>query len=714
MATVDAAATATAGPVGAAIGAVYDAVSLTGMVIDIGNIGNFADLEQTSDLLRIKKEIDDKYRNSFIACTSVPLGTDCERSPDAPPDTPDPDVPAKPGRYPQFVGPLDSIALEAGDEFGNLLDSNVLTLMTTQPYSTKVQGFIDRIKQQYHDDFVSALQTRNMTPDQVQTLWDSQPPWTAEDLSSIAQGYWTVDEIVMLYDQALSLMCTNAGGVSFMPGPGYDRACTFLGKNSCHAAYPWPAPLDVSKDLQYTEWRSKGWFGQFKNVDGSNTIDMSAIPEDGACIAASSDLHLQCDEPIKVGTRSAKNIYNRETGECYNSQELCNIKGVSYKTDMQPSEMANLTDHQLPSCYKTTAQSVCENAVSGTICGVLQSQQDLQFAQQGLNNQLTASDIMGAGTSVINHVLTGVGVPSGVVNTIDQIINNPVSSAIVNNPVISAVTAPFLQTSVTSLSATYIAAHDTAQQFGQLVSGDAMTPAQAQQNILDQVATSRNTLTSIANNVDDNPLLVATLPVAAITSGVAILAATVNSAFGALEGALGLQKPSCPNPPKISCSNGFTAQSIYNNGCIRGWECKCPGGNVSNNICCPQLYTGMMRGVDPVCVPWQYPSWWKTDSFCGNTHLKFRDDPAQWIIQGGYNPQDPRTPGGSDSDGSLRKYNSYAQYCNPSSLRTPCQDWADQKESDDNALANAMSMQDANADAAYQSNFQDTNWYTSQ
>ena len=95
-----------------------------------------------------------------------------------------------------------------------------------------------------------------------------------------------------------------------------------------------------------------------------------------------------CDEEIRTGASgilgTAKNEYNRTTGECYNTKKLCDIKGVNYRSDMPPSEMAYLTDHSLPSCYVSDDMLACENILSSTVCRALASGMIGEYITYGL------------------------------------------------------------------------------------------------------------------------------------------------------------------------------------------------------------------------------------------------------------------------------------------------------------------------------------------
>jgi hypothetical protein len=87
--------------------------AMVGMALDYYNVGNFSELQQTSDLLQQKFTNDAKTQALQIDCHSWPLGPTCPPAPASSPASPGPappDPPPMQGRYPNFMGPLDLIS----------------------------------------------------------------------------------------------------------------------------------------------------------------------------------------------------------------------------------------------------------------------------------------------------------------------------------------------------------------------------------------------------------------------------------------------------------------------------------------------------------------------------------------------------------------------------------------------------------------------------
>ena len=556
--------TASLGPIGWA----YDAVTVVSIGLDIANAGNYAELAQTSDLLQIKKEIDREVLNVNLACSTVPPTADCPMDPDAPPPPIDPDTETKPGRYPSFYGPLDKEQSDDYAAFYTKLTDKVVDLVTNKPYQPRVQALFDQMNLDYGQLFAEAFRNAGVDPDTVQI-----PGIPDDQFAATFIAYWSDADSDYFYNKAFDALCEDAGGVVFSAGQGWDRQCTYRTENECHAQYPWPPPDDAG-DLTYTEWRAKPWFNQFKNTDGTNTLDMASIPSDGACIVASPGLHQLCDQEIKTGSGTAKNIYQRNTGECYNSPELCHIKGVAYASAMDPGSMANLTDHPLPSCYVNDSMRACENIVGITICRALQSGGDVAGARDLRDTNIQTSD--------------------------------PVVDAFANQA----------EGFAASIGASYLTGREGIIAGFSVMSGGQQTYDQIEQGLQDTVAVAGNGLTNLANRSEQGSVTAAlALPSAAIVAGASLAIAAIGSAFSALDTAVTASRTQ-NYPQPAWCGNGPTCrpgETIVSGG--RDWRsceilnCRC-GGVITNGICCPEFHTGSMVNGQAKCTPMPFPSWW--------------------------------------------------------------------------------------------------------
>jgi hypothetical protein len=87
-------------------------VAVVGMALDSKNVGNFALLTQTSDMLVERNAQLKTVAETTVDCSANPLGPKCPPSPGAVP-LPGPAPPPKAGRFPRFLGPHDLMPVEA-------------------------------------------------------------------------------------------------------------------------------------------------------------------------------------------------------------------------------------------------------------------------------------------------------------------------------------------------------------------------------------------------------------------------------------------------------------------------------------------------------------------------------------------------------------------------------------------------------------------------
>lgn len=571
------------------IGVLYDAVTVVGIGLDVANAGNFAQLTQTSDLLQIKKSIDREVQNVNIACTTVPPTADCPTDPEEPAPPPDPDAEPKAGRYPSFFGPLDKEQSDDYTAFYQKLTDKVVDIVTTQPYTPRVQALFTRCNTEFGAVFAEAFREAGLDPDTVEI-----PEITDDQFSEIFLAYWTDADSDYFYDLAFDALCADAGGVTFTPGEGYDRQCTYKTEAECHAQYPWPPPADDSQDLTYTEWRAKDWFNRFKNTDGSNTLNMTAIPEGGACIVASPGLHQLCDKEETTGGGlsgvRAKNNYIRNTGECVNSPEMCSIKGVSFTNAMDPGSMAWLTDHPLPSCYTSDAQRACENMVSVTVCRAIESGADARGAQALMDlNISTGNAVTDALADQAEGLAAAVG---GGYNTL----------------------------------------REATQQAFAVMAGGQQTYTQIQSGLQDVVNAANDNLTNLADRAAGGSVTAAlALPGQAVLAGASLTMASIGSAISALDTAVALSRTqNWPDPVWCHPPTCRWGEDLYYEG--EDWRscsilrCVCQSGNITNNMCCPKFHTGSMVNGQAICTPDPYPDWWNT--FVAGSCTVCRDEPT--------------------------------------------------------------------------------------
>ena len=570
------------------VGALYDAVTMAGIALDSANVGNYAELQQTSDLLQMKKDIDRGVVNVNIACSSIPQTADCPTDPDAPPDEPDPDTTTKAGRYPLFFGPLDKEQSDDPTAFNAKLNDKVVELMTTKPYTARVQAIYDEMNAAHGEVFVRAFRNQGLNPADFEI-----PEISDEEYAATFLSHWTDADSDYFYDKALDALCTNAGGVLFTPGDGYDRTCTYRTMEDCHAQYPWPPPDDDSLDLTYTEWRAKSWFDQFKTTTGANSLTMANIPDGGACITADAGMHQLCDKDITTGSgavrRTARNAYRRDTGECYNTEQLCDIKGVQYTDAMNPASMANLTDHTLPSCYTNTADRVCENVVGVTTCRFFQSgglelgfQAGYNAYQQGREEGVEGANML------VNLNLSSTG-----------------------NPVIDALGVQ-AEGGAAAVGATFITLNTSLDSFTGAFGQGQQSLSDIQGGLDATAAAAAQGLNATIDDANRGSVVAAlSVPLVAVAAGASLGVAAIGAAFSALDTLVHSGGEAPPN-----CPPGFSYQTSGSD--WRGYQtysCYCPGKE-TNGVCCPLHQTSFNVNGQWVCRADQYPSWWDGNSVC--------------------------------------------------------------------------------------------------
>ena len=372
-----------------AVSSVFDVVAIAGLALDLTNTGNYSELVSTGDMRNMKAANDSQVVNTTIACSTWPLGAGCPQTPSpAPAPAPGPAPPPREGRYPMFVGPLDEWDVDMID----LAISNEFTKIFTSenpPQSVK--------------DLIAAVSSRIATDSGVDSITD-------DDFLYLWNQYVTTVELDNLHDMAFDNICASEGGRAFVPGNGYDKACSYSSKDTCHAAFPWPPPNNDNQDLTYTEWRAKPWFSQW------NTITPDNIPTDGACIAADPSIHQVCDEEVGTASGRATNRYIRETGECVNTRDMCRIKGVSYR------------DSDPPTCYVTEGQEIAELLFGSTIVRFIISGGKLSLDPDIITEVVSVSiPTVTSGNSTVDTAVNTVS--SGLASAASEISNAGITAA---------------------------------------------------------------------------------------------------------------------------------------------------------------------------------------------------------------------------------------------------------------------------------------------
>lgn len=276
-----------------------DIAMIVGMTLDVKNVGNYAQLLTTSDLIAARNEEQQKAYQTTIDCSSEPLGPSCPPSSPAPPPSNSPAPPPRAGRWPLFQGPHDLLDPEfTADSIQNLIYGMIGNPGNPNGEFKKTIDLIDKLPASNEVSLVKTGLTNlfnsinyntgsNIRFQQVPFIWSCQDSQriinnaiiglsttqgaeyviarlkilqamqiaisdfivevfhTATDVPSgalltILQATFTT-ELVETFTQAfLDQDCIDKGGIVFNPGPGWDsHTCTWATKEDCHGAYPW-------------------------------------------------------------------------------------------------------------------------------------------------------------------------------------------------------------------------------------------------------------------------------------------------------------------------------------------------------------------------------------------------------------------------------------------------------------------------------------------
>jgi hypothetical protein len=279
-----------------------DIAMIVGMTLDVQNVGNYAALSTTNDLIAARNEEQQKTYQTTIDCSSEPVGPSCPPSSQAPPpaDTPAPEP--RVGRWPLFQGPHDLVRPELVDDsiqsliygmIGNpgapsgefkktidLLDalpaSNEVTLVKTglanlfnsinymtgsnvrfqqvpfiwacRDSQNIINNSIIGLSTTQGADYVVArlkiLQAMQIAiSDYIVEVFHTGTNVPSGALLTLLQATFTPELVDAFITAYLDQDCIDKGGLIFNPGPGWDsHTCTWATKEDCHGAYPWIGP----------------------------------------------------------------------------------------------------------------------------------------------------------------------------------------------------------------------------------------------------------------------------------------------------------------------------------------------------------------------------------------------------------------------------------------------------------------------------------------
>lgn len=287
-----------------------DIAMIVGMTLDMQNVGNYAVLSTTNDLIAARNEEQQKTYQTTIDCSSEPVGPSCPPSPAPPPPAGTPAPEPRTGRWPLFQGPHDLVRPELVDDsiqsliygmIGNpgapngefkktidLLDalsaSNEVSLVKTgltslfdsinymtgtnirfqqvpfiwasQASQNLINNSIIGLSTTPGADFVVArlkiLQAMQIAiSDYIVEVFQTGTDVPSGALLTLLQATFTPELVDAFITAYLDQDCIDKGGIIFNPGPGWDsHTCTWATKEDCHGAYPWiDADGNVVDDL---------------------------------------------------------------------------------------------------------------------------------------------------------------------------------------------------------------------------------------------------------------------------------------------------------------------------------------------------------------------------------------------------------------------------------------------------------------------------------
>ncbi len=201
---------------------------------------------------------------------------------------------------------------------------------------------------------------------------------------------------------AVYILCKISGG-----NPLSDGQCSYKTATQCFNAYPWPpfvedsydpgfeavspdSPCPVSPisnrsqspclsidndfgktDFFYSEWRKPADLQRdYSKYQKASPIWNDPAAANGVCVIYPDAMRFMCEATTKFDDYfnvTGTNKYNKYTGECTNTKQFCDAYGVSFKSNMQPKDMAWRGSGPLPSCYQSDADKAGAFLLGGEI-----------------------------------------------------------------------------------------------------------------------------------------------------------------------------------------------------------------------------------------------------------------------------------------------------------------------------------------------------------
>jgi len=291
---------------------VLDGFMISGMVLDLLNLGGWTQVLNTDTLNNIMYHSNQDFVDSSISSV---------------------------GLYPVIVGPLvyHAMKFEAGDEtisLDDLLVQNIAEYFPFHPDGSASPLFVHLCHVMYNEWVVHQDMTPNDIGNRFEELIKEMP----------------IDQFSILIRESERLLCEKDGkGVYFDPFDGtytdplppWGMVCSFTNKEDTEAANGW----FPGKGPKYSnfEWRSNVIIQHiplaFENVDHPIYLKFpDAIS--GAAILIDDSNHRLCNTgqnvhfptPLNIGAvYTSYQLYDNTTGVCYNNPKQCDLWGMQNK-----------------------------------------------------------------------------------------------------------------------------------------------------------------------------------------------------------------------------------------------------------------------------------------------------------------------------------------------------------------------------------------------
>jgi hypothetical protein len=324
------------------------AVGITGMALDIANVGGLQDWKQytVQQFDAAKAKQDHEYAvnaNNPQPTSSVPSPT--------------------PYSLPLYTGPLDEFSADDLPIYLQEIQLQLLAGEITVPDATYQQQIADIQNTIITNFYNNAPKTNYSSADLAAVI----NPYSLETLTDV--------QLNNLSNVAYTYSCTFFGGVMIN-----GTYCSNTSSNCNLTQSQWNNFNTGSDNKNYTEWRTSDQIKTQFNKD---------IDKPGACLVLPYSMRMICDTTTKRGLDGTigTNSYDVASGRCFNTRSFCDAYGVSFDTDNK-------------TCFDSSTQQILslifgDTIVQGTKMVVTVAQKAITYwlDNQGPAGQLVAAFI---------------------------------------------------------------------------------------------------------------------------------------------------------------------------------------------------------------------------------------------------------------------------------------------------------------------------------